>query len=89
MSKRSGQRHTETIDELLVRARRRLRRLQPVEAAEAADRGALLVDTRPGWQRAQYGESRAHCSSSATISSGGSIRPAMRGFRRPSTTPSR
>lgn len=45
-----------SIDGLLARARARLRRLEPVEAAAAAASGALLVDTRPGWQRAQHGE---------------------------------
>jgi rhodanese-related sulfurtransferase len=47
---------TETVDELLERARARLHRLDPVEAAAAAARGALLVDIRPGWQRADEGE---------------------------------
>jgi rhodanese-related sulfurtransferase len=40
-----------TIDELLDAARARLHRLAPTEAAAAAERGALLVDTRPAWQR--------------------------------------
>ncbi len=45
-----------TIDDVLARGRARLRRLEPVEAASAAAAGALLVDTRPGWQRAEHGE---------------------------------
>ena len=40
-----------TVDELLEAARARLRRVDPAEAAAAVDRGALLVDTRPAWQR--------------------------------------
>jgi rhodanese-related sulfurtransferase len=40
-----------TIDEVLAAARARLRRLEPLEAAAAVERGALLVDTRPAWQR--------------------------------------
>jgi rhodanese-related sulfurtransferase len=47
---------TDTIDELLARARARLRRLEPADAAAAAARGALLVDTRPEWQRRDEGE---------------------------------
>lgn len=45
-----------TIDDVLTAARARLCRLEPVEAASTAENGALLVDTRPGWQRAEYGE---------------------------------
>jgi rhodanese-related sulfurtransferase len=40
-----------TIDDLLEAARARLHRLEPADAAAAVDRGALLVDTRPSWQR--------------------------------------
>jgi rhodanese-related sulfurtransferase len=47
---------TDTIDDLLARARARLRRLEPADAAAAAARGALLVDTRPEWQRYDEGE---------------------------------
>jgi rhodanese-related sulfurtransferase len=48
---------TESVDALLARARARLRRLEPAEAADAvARRGALLVDTRPEWQRRAEGE---------------------------------
>lgn len=45
-----------TIDEMLAAARARLRRLEPAQAAEAAAQGALLIDTRPAAQRAEYGE---------------------------------
>jgi rhodanese-related sulfurtransferase len=44
-----------TIDEMLAAARARLHRLGPDEAADAATAGALLVDIRPGWQRAAEG----------------------------------
>lgn len=39
------------IDDVLARARARLRRLHPAEAAAAAGNGARLVDTRPQFQR--------------------------------------
>jgi rhodanese-related sulfurtransferase len=46
-----------SVDELLGAARARLRRVTPEEAARAVDeRGALLVDTRPEWQRRGEGE---------------------------------
>lgn len=45
-----------TIDEMLAAARARLHRLEPPQAAAAAAEGALLVDTRPAAQRAEYGE---------------------------------
>jgi rhodanese-related sulfurtransferase len=47
---------TPRIDELLAAARARLHRLTPHEAAAAAERGALLVDTRPRQQRHDEGE---------------------------------
>jgi rhodanese-related sulfurtransferase len=47
---------SDTVDDLLARARARLHRLEPVDAAAAAERGALLVDIRPAWQRADEGE---------------------------------
>jgi rhodanese-related sulfurtransferase len=48
---------TPTVDDLLARARSKLHRVGPAEAAAAVDeRGALLVDTRPEWQRRQEGE---------------------------------
>jgi rhodanese-related sulfurtransferase len=45
-----------SIDELLATARSRLLRVGPAEAAAAAARGALLVDTRPVEQRRRDGE---------------------------------
>jgi rhodanese-related sulfurtransferase len=47
---------TSGIDGLLAAARARLHRLTPHEAAAAAERGALLVDTRPLQQRHDEGE---------------------------------
>ena len=44
-----------TVDDLLAAARARLERPDPHRAAELVRRGALLVDTRPGWQRAAEG----------------------------------
>lgn len=44
-----------TIADLLAAARARLDRPTPERAAELAERGAVLVDTRPGWQRAAEG----------------------------------
>lgn len=45
------------IDALLARARARLRRVTPAEAAAAMrDQHALLVDIRPAAQRAEFGE---------------------------------
>jgi rhodanese-related sulfurtransferase len=41
---------------MLVHARSRLRRLTPMQAYDAVAVGALLVDIRPGWQRAVEGE---------------------------------
>jgi rhodanese-related sulfurtransferase len=45
-----------SIDDVLALARVRLRRLHPVDAAEAVRNGARLVDTRPQWQRVAGGE---------------------------------
>ena len=46
-----------TVDDLLTAARSRLDRPDPRRAAElVAARGAVIVDTRPGWQREQEGE---------------------------------
>lgn len=45
-----------TIDALLTAARARLDRPDPRRAAELVADGAILVDTRPGWQREQEGE---------------------------------
>jgi rhodanese-related sulfurtransferase len=47
---------TVSIDQMLAAARARLHRLTPAEASAAAAAGALLVDIRPGWQRADEGE---------------------------------
>jgi rhodanese-related sulfurtransferase len=44
------------VNDLLAVARARLDRPDPQRAAEMVERGAILVDTRPGWQRAQEGE---------------------------------
>ncbi|MEU0565398.1 rhodanese-like domain-containing protein [Nonomuraea sp. NPDC005983] len=46
-----------SIDRLLARARAGLRRLPPAEACAAASRGeAIIVDTRPEFQRRSGGE---------------------------------
>jgi rhodanese-related sulfurtransferase len=45
-----------TIDKLLDRARRKLVRVSPEQAASELAQGALLVDTRPLGQRAEAGE---------------------------------
>jgi rhodanese-related sulfurtransferase len=45
-----------TVDELLATARARLDRPDPQRAAELVAAGAILVDTRPGWQRTEEGE---------------------------------
>jgi rhodanese-related sulfurtransferase len=45
-----------SVDELLAAARSRITRLAPTDAAAAIDAGALLVDIRPSWQRAETGE---------------------------------
>jgi rhodanese-related sulfurtransferase len=45
-----------TIAEVLAAARARLDRPDPGRAAAMVERGAILVDTRPGWQREQEGE---------------------------------
>ncbi|MER8182240.1 rhodanese-like domain-containing protein [Kitasatospora sp. NPDC094015] len=44
------------VDGLVERAREGVHRPGPVEAQEAAGRGALLVDIRPAAQRAREGE---------------------------------
>ena len=46
----------ESVDALLADARSRIRRYEPAEAARRVADGALLVDIRPAWQRAQDGE---------------------------------
>jgi rhodanese-related sulfurtransferase len=45
-----------TVGELLADARSGLHRLSPVEAMRAVQRGAVLVDTRPEWQRRADGD---------------------------------
>jgi rhodanese-related sulfurtransferase len=45
-----------TVNDLLAAARARLDRPDPHRAAEMVRRGAILVDTRPAWQRADEGE---------------------------------
>ena len=44
------------VDELLARARRRLRRISAQEAAAEQAAGALLVDIRPADERARDGD---------------------------------
>lgn len=45
-----------TVEEMLAAARARLDRPDPQRAAAMVAAGAILVDTRPGWQREQEGE---------------------------------
>src|ERR1700710_2692754 len=45
-----------TIADVLAEARRRIRRLDPVQTQAAVAGGALLVDIRPVWQRAEFGQ---------------------------------
>jgi rhodanese-related sulfurtransferase len=45
-----------TVGELLAEARSGLYRLSPVAAMQAMQRGAILVDTRPEWQRRADGD---------------------------------
>jgi rhodanese-related sulfurtransferase len=45
-----------TIADVLADARRKIRRLDPAQAQAAVANGALLIDIRPVWQRAEYGE---------------------------------
>lgn len=45
-----------SVDQMLIHARSRLQRLSPTQAYDAVAVGALLVDIRPGWQRAVEGE---------------------------------
>jgi rhodanese-related sulfurtransferase len=46
----------DTIDDVLERARRRLARVEPRQAAAEHAQGALLIDTRTESQRAKQGE---------------------------------
>ena len=45
-----------TVDKMLERARRRLARVEPHQAAAEQAQGALLVDTRTHAQRAEQGK---------------------------------
>ena len=45
-----------SADGLLAQARAKLRRLRPSEAAAAVEAGAIIVDTRPEFQRRTDGE---------------------------------
>ena len=45
-----------TIDDLIASARSGLRRVTPAQAATAMGRGAILIDTRPEWQRRADGD---------------------------------
>jgi rhodanese-related sulfurtransferase len=45
-----------SVDQMLAQARSRLQRLTPAQAHNDLAAGALLVDIRPGWQRAAEGE---------------------------------
>jgi len=45
-----------SVDDLLVQARSSLRRLDPIKAFRAARGDAILIDTRPEWQRRADGE---------------------------------
>ena len=45
-----------SVEQMLAQARAGLRRLTPTQAHAAMAGGALLVDIRPGWQRAEEGE---------------------------------
>jgi rhodanese-related sulfurtransferase len=45
-----------TIADVLAAARARIRRLDPHETQAAMENGALLIDIRPVWQRAEFGE---------------------------------
>jgi rhodanese-related sulfurtransferase len=48
---------TSRIDEVLADARARIDRVSAADASRAiTERGALLVDTRPEWQRREEGE---------------------------------
>ena len=45
-----------SVDELLDDARSRLVRISPEDAAAEVVAGAVIVDIRPAWQRADVGE---------------------------------
>jgi rhodanese-related sulfurtransferase len=54
--RRPGAAPARTVGELLAEARSGLHRLSPAEAMRAIQRGAVLVDTRPEWQRRADGD---------------------------------
>lgn len=56
----SSVRATRSIADVLADARSRIRRYSPREAAAALEQGALLVDTRPAWQRERDGSFPDH-----------------------------
>lgn len=45
-----------TIAEVLAEARTKIRRLSPEQTQGAVAGGALLIDIRPAWQRAEFGQ---------------------------------
>ena len=45
-----------SIDEILTAARGRLDRVTPEQALAELGAGAVLIDIRPAWQRAEHGE---------------------------------
>lgn len=51
----SAPQRRDTLDEMLARARGRIRRLEPREAHEAASRGALIIDIRCSGDRDRDG----------------------------------
>jgi len=51
-----GSAQPRTVAEVLAEARSGLYRLSPAEAMRAIQRGAILVDTRPEWQRRADGD---------------------------------
>lgn len=46
---------TRSVDDVLADARARIRRLDPIQTRDAVSGGALLIDIRPVWQRAEFG----------------------------------
>jgi rhodanese-related sulfurtransferase len=55
LSSDGGRPKLRSIDEVLAEARSRIRRLDPLQTLDAMRGGALLIDMRPVWQRAQFG----------------------------------
>ncbi|HXZ74189.1 MAG TPA: hypothetical protein VEH31_25410 [Streptosporangiaceae bacterium] len=76
-----------TIDDLLLQARSGLARLDPVLALRAVHDGAILIDTRPEFQRRADGEIPGAVIMNATTWNGAATRPARLGSpKRPATT---